>query len=1065
MRDLDLRDPRVLEGSLVVSASAGSGKTFTLTALVAAELGRGALRPWEILATTFSEASAADLRARLLRPLDLLAALDEAAWADLLPALEAEDLAAVEARLRTLPLPEALRKPIGEVGLAACHWRRAPWTASPARARTWWRRLRREAALFRVATIHSLALSVLGRGEGRMGTLLDTAHPALLRLLRQTAREALTLPGGHPDAVVARRLLAWCEGSWEALSQALDGHLDARGHLRAEASTASRAALEVALEAARKALAPFAADPQRACESTSPQRRHFKPGKILPLPPEGADLAARLRWAESQGQRFDKLDVGYLTAEFKQAMGALQPVADALEAWMRGLLVDALARFEARKREQELATFGDLVREALASLEARPLEGPAPRLLLVDESQDTSQAQDAFLAALGAERTVRVGDVKQAIYGFRGGDPELLRGHLAQAGEGAFRLPANFRSTPEVVALANRFVDEVWPALDPAAGDLDGTQRAVLPPGGPVGLVRAPAPPRGADLPGLADWIAALSREGGWARALGPDGPETLGPDGPETLGPDGPETLGSAGPGRRRRALLLKQRTRLPILLQRLKARGIQPYVVAQSGFWESPGVRLVMAALEAVAHPERPLPFAALLRQVAGLTDAELSELARTREGRASLPGLGALRAEQVPEPRREAVESLLALRDLDTQAIAGHLLRQGALLQAVAALRVHGSLEPLRARRNLAALLSRLLALPASPSVAYGLLDDERQGQERGDLPAQAEDADLIIQTAHASKGLEYEDVILPLLNQAPRAFRKGDLSTEPATGALRFAWKLGRHEGAAYRALKPEAKARRRRDDLNLLYVALTRAQRRLCLLLQAPAGLKPPSEADTWAQWGQHLAEAHEALKPLAAPPALAPAEAAPLPPPEPPPRRAPLDAVPPEAHDGLSARARSQARQDGEAMHGFLRDLLVRWEDAGAFAACLAAPPPVSRAREQALRFLEAFEARGWRSLRRRTELPLAGAAASGGTGRADLVVWAEERLHLLDFKHSAAFGEAELAGYREQLRRYAAALEAREGLPVTTWLVPLRGDGRWVEVAPVLPQAGNRKA
>src|SRR5208283_302573 len=90
MRDLDLNDPLVLRQSLVVSASAGSGKTFTLSVLVTACLGRGEARPFEILATTFSEAAAADLRERLLRPLDLLAALDPAGWRGLLPLLGKE---------------------------------------------------------------------------------------------------------------------------------------------------------------------------------------------------------------------------------------------------------------------------------------------------------------------------------------------------------------------------------------------------------------------------------------------------------------------------------------------------------------------------------------------------------------------------------------------------------------------------------------------------------------------------------------------------------------------------------------------------------------------------------------------------------------------------------------------------------------------------------------------------------------------------------------------------------------------------------------------------------------
>ncbi|MBP1771427.1 MAG: recB [Holophagaceae bacterium] len=1035
MRILDLSDPLVLEQSLVVSASAGSGKTFTLSVLVTANLGRGDIRPWEILATTFSEASAADLRERLLRPLDLLAALDEAAWRTLLTSLEAPDAKALEAALATelkaLPLTGRLRKSAGEVAQAAAHWAGAEWKASPARARAFWRRVRREAELLQVSTIHSLAMRVLGRGEGSSDRILDVAHPALLRLLRQMVREALTVPEGHPDEVPARLLLAWAEGNWEELSRGYDNHRDALGHLDPEDPAPHRAALDATLAAARRALAPFAAEPDLARNDASKSRRFFKPENILAPPPDGADLRARLRWAEGQSRRMDNPPQGYYSETFQSAYGTLGPVADALEAWMRCLLVAALRRFERGKREQAMATFGDLVRQALESLRDHPPEVPAPKLLLVDEYQDTSRAQDEFLGALGASRMVRVGDVKQAIYGFRGGDPDLLRRHLAEAGDHAFRLPANFRSTPAVVALANRYVADIWPRLDPESGHLDGTQAAVAAPAGPVGLVRSTAPSSRADLPALSDWISGLSREAGWTAALGE----------PAKAGP-------------RRRALLLKQRTRLPALLQRLKAKGIQPYVVAKAGFWDSPGVRLVMAALEAVAHPERPIPCAALLRLVVGLDDGELANLALAREHRPGLPGLGALTPESLPEPHREAARWLKELLHVSAQELGGRMLQQGAVLRAIAALRVHGELEPLRARRNLSALLAMLLALPASPSVAYSLLDDERHGLERGDLPASVEDADLLIQTAHGSKGLEYDDVILPLLHAHPRAFRKGDLRTRPGKGELLFAWKLGHHPGRAYDELKPIVESRQRRDELNLLYVALTRARDRLCILLQEPKETKPPLDTKTWAQWGQHLADAHPDLKPLDTAPAPPPPERTPAPPLATPPQRPPLrlEAIPLEAHADLPADTRGRARLEGEAMHAFLRDLLVRWEDAAAFQACLDAPPAVAQAREHALRFLEQFEARGWRHRRRRTELPLAGAAVSGALGRADLVVWEDDRIHLLDFKHSRTFSDQDLAGYRAQLARYAAALQGREGLPVSAWLVALRS-GVWTRV------------
>ena len=1034
MRNLNLSDPRILDQSLVVSASAGSGKTFTLTVLVTARLGRGDIRPWEILATTFSEASAADLRERLLRPLDLLSALDEAAWQQLLPHLEAPVAKDVEALLKDQPTIQHVKKSAGEVAQAAAHWVSAPWIASAAKARAFWRRVRREAELLQVSTIHSLAMRVLSKGEGSNNTILDVRHPSLLRLLRLTVREALTLPSGHADEVPARLLLAWAEQNWEELSQGFDNHLDALGHLKGEDPSQYREALSCTLAEARTALAPFATDEELAKHPSGKGLHNFKKENLLPVPADGTDLQTNLRWAQAQSGRVSNPPPAYYSDAFRDAMATLKPVASALEAWLRCLLVNALQRFEAEKQAQGLATFGDLVRKALESLKTHGLDTPAPKLLLVDEYQDTSKVQDAFLEALGAERMVRVGDVKQAIYGFRGGDPDLLRDRLAAAGEGAYRLAANFRSTPEIVTLANTFVDQVWPQLDPSVGDLHGAQVPVVPSGSPVGLVRTPAPSTSGDLPGLADWISGLSRESGWTESLG------------------APVKSGS-----RTRALLLKQRTRLPGLLQRLKAKGIQPYVVAKEGFWDSPGVRLILTALEAVAHPERPIPCAALLRQVVGLTDAKLATLAQGSEGRPGLPGLGQLDPGRLPEAHLDAASFLLDFRQTSTQTIAGRLLRHGALFQAIAALEVHGALEPLRARRNLAGLLARLQDLPASPSVAYALLDDERNGLERGDLPASVEDADLLIQTAHGSKGLEYDDVILPLLNVNPRSFRKGDLRTQPETGELLLAWKLGKFTGHAYDDLKPLVESKQKRDELNLLYVALTRAKGRLCVLLQEPKDPKEPkspSEFKTWAKWGQVLAGAHPDWKALTVAPTPVPVPTRVTHTPDSPPARTALadTALPADVHDDLPGDTRSKARQEGEAMHAFLRDLLVRWEDPEAFQACLDAAPPVAHARENALRFLEQFEARGWRHYRRRTELPLAGAASSGGLGRADLVVWGEDRIHLLDFKHSKAFAEDELATYRDQLSRYSAVLAERETMPVTSWLVPLRGNA-WVNL------------
>jgi ATP-dependent exoDNAse (exonuclease V) beta subunit len=443
-----------------------------------------------------------------------------------------------------------------------------------------------------------------------------------------------------------------------------------------------------------------------------------------------------------------------------------------------------------------------MVRSALAGLSDGSIEPPCPKLLVVDEYQDTSLTQDKFLEALDAKRIIRVGDVKQAIYGFRGGTSELLKERIANAGDGAFRLPKNFRSAAPIVDMANAFVKEVWPAIDPSAAYLEAGQIT----GGadkgdcPVGIVLTEGPSRGTNLPALSGWIAALSQESGWVRLFG--------------------RTCEAPT-----RALLLRQRTKLPALLLNLRHKGIQPYVLAREGFWDSPGVRLTMAALEAVAYPSRPLPCAVLLRHLVPLTDMELHQAGAVK-------GLSSLDIEAFPIEKRPRIAWLQALRRASTQQIAASLLAQGGLLAIVASTDAHGAMEPERARRNLAGFLAALQDLPSNPATAYALLDELRNGPSMGDLPSADQNASLIIQTVHASKGLEYDYVILPLLNHQRKGIRAGHILTDPENKSLLIAWKFGSRKGDSFNRIAELVEGLENIDNLNLFCVAISSENTRM-----------------------------------------------------------------------------------------------------------------------------------------------------------------------------------------------------------------------------------------
>ncbi|MBQ3116470.1 MAG: UvrD-helicase domain-containing protein [Clostridia bacterium] len=121
--------------------------------------------------------------------------------------------------------------------------------------------------------------------------------------------------------------------------------------------------------------------------------------------------------------------------------------------------------YETAKREENLLDFSDLEHFALKILEDEEITSDVKskyKYVFVDEYQDTNGVQDKIISTVSNNNLLMVGDAKQSIYGFRGCRPELFTNKSSQmerSGQTVVRLNDNFRSARAVVNMVNRIFD------------------------------------------------------------------------------------------------------------------------------------------------------------------------------------------------------------------------------------------------------------------------------------------------------------------------------------------------------------------------------------------------------------------------------------------------------------------------------------------------------------------------------------------------------------------------------------------------------------------------------
>jgi DNA helicase-2/ATP-dependent DNA helicase PcrA len=192
-------------------------------------------------------------------------------------------------------------------------------------------------------------------------------------------------------------------------------------------------------------------------------------GNTLPKPyrfrPAG-DLATEIEWAKNRRIGPD---------DYLDSLGDHQPPIPP------DLMTSVYRRYENGKNDRGLIDFEDLLEHAIRMFQeeeyVRERFAARYRAFTVDEYQDVNQLQETLMREWlgGRDDLCVVGDDYQSIYGFTGATPQyLLDMPLRFAGTAIVRLESNYRSTPQVLAIANKLVPKLGGAekvLRPELGD------------------------------------------------------------------------------------------------------------------------------------------------------------------------------------------------------------------------------------------------------------------------------------------------------------------------------------------------------------------------------------------------------------------------------------------------------------------------------------------------------------------------------------------------------------------------------------------------------------------
>ncbi len=489
--------------------------------------------------------------------------------------------------------------------------------------------------------------------------------------------------------------------------------------------------------------------------------------------------------------------------------------------------------------------------------------------VLVDEFQDTNPLQNELLGLLERDNLFRVGDERQSIYGFRHADVRVFRSHLEAARERdrAERITVNFRSRGELLDAVDLTFAGLWgegfdalverpgsrdepariePCVELLVTDRDKGRWDQRFPPAEDGTEARPFGDRLGSV-GATVWRAAEARL--LAKRLG------------ELTGPDGPYAFSDC-------VMLLRATTHMGVYERALEERGIPTHVLGGRGYWAQQQVADLRSYLAALANPLDELALHSVLASPLGGLSLDVLVVLAARSKRSGPGGIWRVMTEDaeltdlLPGPQLQRIQAFVA-RFREDRAAAPRVSLETLIDRAVTRSGYDRHLLALPAGDRRMANVRKLMRMAREYEAdegrdLRGFIDfvaerDLVQGGE-GQAPLEAEDLDAVrLMTVHRAKGLEFPLVCVADLGKTGREDDAALRVTDDGRLGMRLASLSGESvDSAEMAAIKEQQKADDEEEERRIFYVAMTRAREHLVLSgatdlgrLPAPGDLQEP----------------------------------------------------------------------------------------------------------------------------------------------------------------------------------------------------------------------------